>query len=131
MRRIPRISVAGVAERDGKVLIARRKPGTSIGECWEFPGGKAENGETPEDALRREWWEEMGVRPAVGELLFTGGFSNGPQTYRLLAYAIELEDARIELSEHSKAQWVDVENLDHFQFAPSDGQIVDYLLERT
>lgn len=126
----PRLSVAGVAERDGKVLIAQRKPGTSIGESWEFPGGKAEPGETPEEALRREWVEELSIRPDVGKLLFTGAFSNGPRRYSLRAYSIDLPTKKLELSEHSRVRWVEVEELPGFRFAPSDQQIVDFLIKR-
>ena len=53
--------VAGVLERDGQVLICQRKHGTRHGLRWEFPGGKMEPGETPEQALARELREELNV----------------------------------------------------------------------
>lgn len=55
--------VAGVFVRGGRLLLARRPPGRAWAGLWEFPGGKVEPGETPEDALVREWKEEMGVTP--------------------------------------------------------------------
>jgi 8-oxo-dGTP diphosphatase len=55
--------VAGVFVRDGRVLLARRPAGRAWAGLWEFPGGKVEEGETPEDALVREWQEEMDVTP--------------------------------------------------------------------
>ena len=59
--------VAAVVERDGRVLIGRRRPGQSHPLQWEFPGGKVEPGESPAQALERELKEELGIRDAVGE----------------------------------------------------------------
>jgi 8-oxo-dGTP diphosphatase len=55
--------VAGVFVREGRLLLARRPAGRPWAGLWEFPGGKVEDGETPEDALVREWREEMDVTP--------------------------------------------------------------------
>lgn len=55
--------VAGVFVREGRLLLARRPAGRAWAGLWEFPGGKVEEGETPEDALAREWREEMDVTP--------------------------------------------------------------------
>ena len=63
-----RVVVAAVVERDdGRFLLARRLPGAHLGGLWEFPGGAIEEGETPEEALAREFVEELGVRITVGE----------------------------------------------------------------
>lgn len=62
--------VAGVFVREGRLLLARRPAGRAWAGLWEFPGGKVEAGETPEDALVREWREEMDVTP-VGLTPFT------------------------------------------------------------
>ena len=58
--------VAAILERDGKVLIGRRKPEQSHPLKWEFPGGKVEPGETPEQALARELQEELAIPNAAG-----------------------------------------------------------------
>ena len=57
---------AGILEENGCVLIARRRPGTHMGGKWEFPGGKIEAGESPEQSLARELQEELGVRARIG-----------------------------------------------------------------
>ena len=67
--------VAAVVERDGRYLITRRLEGTHLAGLWEFPGGKILPGEKPEDALRRELQEELGVEAEVGELI--GVFQSG------------------------------------------------------
>ena len=71
-----RETTAGVAIKDGKVLVAKRAKGGPISEMWEFPGGKNRYGETIEDTLKREWLEELGVDVAVGEKLLQVDFIN-------------------------------------------------------
>jgi 8-oxo-dGTP diphosphatase len=61
--------VAAVVWRDGRLLMTQRPPGGPLGLQWEFPGGKIESGESPEDALVREIHEELGVRARAGETL--------------------------------------------------------------
>ena len=92
-----RISTAGVVLRGEKVLVALRKPGTSIGESWEFPGGKVKRGERPVEALQREFREELGIGVEVGTLIFEGRFSNRGQDYLLHAYNVELESEEFRL----------------------------------
>jgi ADP-ribose pyrophosphatase len=53
---------AGLIARDGRYLIARRRPGVHLGGFWEFPGGKKESGESLEECLHRELWEELNIR---------------------------------------------------------------------
>lgn len=66
----PRLRVAAaVVRRDGALLMTQRPPGGPIGLLWEFPGGKIEAGETPEQALSREIREELGVEARTGETL--------------------------------------------------------------
>jgi 8-oxo-dGTP diphosphatase len=58
--------VAAIIQREGRILICRRKPDQPHPLKWEFPGGKVEDGESPADALRRELAEELGIRGATG-----------------------------------------------------------------
>lgn len=66
---MPRLVVAAVIQRDGRVLVSQRPPEKHYPLQWEFPGGKVEAGESPEAALRREIREELGVDIRVGDLI--------------------------------------------------------------
>ena len=70
--------VAGALVRDGRLLLARRPDGDPLSGFWELPGGKVESGETPEQALDREWREELGTAVLSAEpLAFASGAPNG------------------------------------------------------
>jgi 8-oxo-dGTP diphosphatase len=126
-----RISTAGVAEKEGRYFLALRKPGTSIGECWEFPGGKAEEGESSTEALSREFMEEFGVIIKVGKLLCTGSFRNGPKLYRLEAYSITFPTGtpseKNKYPEHQRTGWFTLEECRNREIAESDSIILDYI----
>ncbi len=63
------IVAAGIVIEHGKVLLSRRKKGSHLAGLWEFPGGKAEAGEDPRAALRRELEEELGITTRIGEIV--------------------------------------------------------------
>ena len=63
------IVAAGIVIEHGRVLLSRRKKGAHLAGLWEFPGGKAEAGEDPRAALRRELEEELGITTEVGEII--------------------------------------------------------------
>jgi 8-oxo-dGTP diphosphatase len=60
---------AAILRKEGKILIAKRQSGDAFEGKWEFPGGKIEEGETPEQCLRRELFEEFGIDASIGNLL--------------------------------------------------------------
>ena len=89
----PRLRVAAaVVRRDGRWLMTQRPPGGPLGLQWEFPGGKIEPGETPEQALEREVREELGVGATAGATLAieTHDYPDGP-TVEIVFIACELE----------------------------------------
>ncbi|HOX17454.1 MAG TPA: (deoxy)nucleoside triphosphate pyrophosphohydrolase [Spirochaetales bacterium] len=124
---MPARSVAGIAIRDGLVLVGRRKPGGELGGRWEFPGGKMEAGETPAETLRREYLEELGVEVEVGERLGVYEFSRGERRFTLEAWTVTLsEDAR-EHPEHDELRWVTREGLEALDLADSDRGLLGFL----
>ncbi|MBN1649388.1 MAG: NUDIX domain-containing protein [Spirochaetales bacterium] len=121
------ISLAGVAERNGKYFMALRKPGTAIGESWEFPGGKAEPGESHEQTLLREYTEEFASDIETGELIFESRFSNGNRDFILYVYKISFSGDMHFHPEHQKCAWVSPDDFDTLPMAESDRQIADFL----
>ncbi len=68
------IVTCAVIERNNQVLIAKRKRGNPLENKWEFPGGKIEPGETPEECLKREPWEEFGIDASVKDFLCSSSY---------------------------------------------------------
>lgn len=124
------LSTAGIAENNGKVLVAQRKMGGALGGKWEFPGGKVEYHETPQDGLVREFREEFNVGIEVGSLIYEGRFSNKNVHYELKAYKVKLLDGVIELREHQRADWLYPEDILKLDLADSDRPIAE-LIRRT
>ena len=124
------ISVAGVARRGTTVLVMHRLPGGSVGGLWEFPGGKTEEGERPEDALRREWKEETGLEITVGDEIARGGFQHKGQAFTLIAFNVNLPsiDSKPALREHDDFQWVKIDKLPGLSLVESDRIAVEVIL---
>ncbi|GHV87929.1 NUDIX hydrolase [Spirochaetia bacterium] len=122
-----RVSVAGIAVEGKKLFVARRVPGGDLGEKWEFPGGKAEEGETDEEALVREFQEEFGIRVTVGPLLASAVFEHRGQSLTLHAYLITLSSHDFTLSEHTEWDWVTIEGIEQLDFAGSDLKLLPAL----
>ena len=124
-----RITTAGVLVKDQKYFVAKRDTGGAIGGLWEFPGGKNRWGETEEQTLMREYQEELGLEVQVGVLIHSHDFINKGTLYHLKAYLITAKDFdQLPLSVHTSFKWVDKEELETLEFAPSDKRIVETIL---
>jgi 8-oxo-dGTP diphosphatase len=123
---------AAVMIREGKVLIARRAAGRHLGGKWEFPGGKVEQGETPEECLARELKEEFEVEVKVGGFLMESVFhyDDVGTTIRLLAYQTEYLGGNFRLRDHDKTEWVSPDELKKYELAPADVPIANALSEK-
>lgn len=120
---------AAVVRRDGRVLIARRLPGGERPGLWEFPGGKVERGETPEEGLRRELREELAVEAEVGPLLVTVCHDYPDKAIQLLAYQCTVTQGEPRAVECAEVRWVRPEELASYPVAPADEPIVRRLLD--
>jgi len=118
--------VAAVIERDSRYLITRRLEGTHLAGLWEFPGGKLLPGEQPEDALRRELKEELGVEVAVGELIQTVDWTYPEKTVRLLFFRCALAGEPAPL-EGQEMRWVAAADLPTYGFPEADATLITRL----
>ena len=115
---------AAVIERDGKILIARRKRDDSQAGKWEFPGGKLEAGETPEACLKRELREELGIETEVGAFFCSSRFVYPHMAVELLVYRTSYVSGEIALHEHDRVEWVAPEALSEVDFSEADKPVV-------
>jgi 8-oxo-dGTP diphosphatase len=122
--RSPRVIVAAIIVRDGRVLACERSAPPEVAGRWEFPGGKVEPGETDEAALARECAEELGVRVAVGARVGPDvPLAHGRAVLRVFAVALLNGDVPRNL-EHTAMRWLAVDELDTVPWLPADTPIV-------
>ena len=113
------IVVAGVLHREGKILAYRRPMNKKLGGKWEFPGGKVEEGENPEQALAREWKEELGIAVQVGPVLDVLRAPSEGKDVLLLFYACASDEEPRSL-EGGTPMFVRPEETGEMDFAPMD-----------
>lgn len=115
-------SAAGIVLKNNKVFIAFRIPGGEMGERWEFPGGKVEEGESYQDTLIREYREEFGVDVTVGRHIADARFDHAGKTVELSAYEVFLPEnaGHFTLSEHTDTRWASLAEVRTLPFVDSD-----------
>jgi len=118
---------AAVIEKDGLVLIAKRKKGKKLGEKWEFPGGKLEPGETPRECLKRELEEELEIDADVGDFLCSVVYENPDFSFELLAFRVPSFRGTPVLREHEEFRWVRREDAAAYDLADSDRAAIERL----
>ena len=116
--------VAAVVVRQGQILATQRGYG-DYENWWEFPGGKVESGETPEQALVREIHEELNAAIEVGDYLCTAEYDYPTFHLSMRCYLCRLVDEGFELLEHHAARWLDAATIDDVQWLPADVQVVE------
>ena len=119
--------VAALIVRGGRLLIARRPEGRHMAGRWEFPGGKLEKGESPEDAVEREIREELGLAVRAGRIYQAIAYSYPEKDVLLLFYAAAVVSGEPRPIEEAEIRWVTVEELDGYVFAPVDEMLVQRL----
>ena len=120
---------AAIIIENNKVLLTRRAPGEKHAGWWEFPGGKVEPGEPPENCLRRELREELEIDAAIGKKLIENIHRYDTGAIRLMAYHATILSGTPCLHVHDEYQWVDVSDLNQYQLLPADVPIAEYLQE--
>ncbi len=119
---------AGVIYHNGKILIAQRRKDKSLGGLWEFPGGKIEAGETPEQTLAREIQEEFGIRITVGKYLMEHTFEYPTFLLKMYVHEATWDGAgQIVICDHEQYDFVSLEQMDDFEFAGADYPVIEFL----
>jgi len=125
-RRVTTVA-AGVVEHNGRILIARRKVGLNFAGYWEFPGGKLEDDESPQNCLMREFEEELSIEIKVGEYIGQSWLKKSGKNIHLVAFRCEFIKGDINLTVHDEFAWVIKSQLSSYKMAPADVPIVKSL----
>ena len=120
--------VAAVIKKQNKVFVTQRGYG-EFKDGWEFPGGKIEQGETPQEALKREIKEELDAEIEVGKLIDIVEYDYPTFHLSMQCFWCELKQDKIELKEHEAAKWLTKETLDSVDWLPADIAVVGALKE--
>ncbi len=125
------VAAAVLIDRDGRVLLAQRPDGKSMAGLWEFPGGKVQEGESPELALVRELREELGIDVTTSCLAPLTFASHAYQGFHLLMplYAIRVWDGEPESREGQALKWVALNQLRDYPMPPADLPLVPLLFD--
>ena len=118
--------VAAIIVRDGRIFATQRGYGDWKG-WWEFPGGKIEPGECPQEALKREIQEELEAEITVGELLETVEWDYPAFHLTMHCFMCTLESETMNLKEHEASAWLTKENLRSVKWLPADDIILEKL----
>lgn len=121
---------AAVLEKDGRILLAKRKKGRYLDNQWELPGGKIDPGETPEQCLKRELKEEFTIEVEIGPFIGTAYFKNRVVDLELLVYEVAYISGNFELLEHEAIEWVLPEIIESYDLVDSDRVVVRELISR-
>lgn len=120
--------VAAIIKSNNRIFATQRAHGSFAGG-WEFPGGKIEPGETPEEALVREIREELDTEIAVGELFETVEYDYPTFHLSMRCYWCSVVSGELELKEHAAARWLSKEELFDVAWLPADIELIKKIQE--
>lgn len=128
-RKILLVAACALVDGDGRILLAQRPQGKSLAGLWEFPGGKVERGETPEETLVRELEEELGIKtriPCLAPLTFA---SHTYETFHLLMplYVCRRYEGIAVGREGQAIKWVRPQALRDYPMPPADEPLIPFL----
>ncbi|MET0358038.1 MAG: 8-oxo-dGTP diphosphatase MutT [Pararhizobium sp.] len=130
-RRLLLVAACALIDGDGRILLAQRPEGKSMAGLWEFPGGKVETGETPEETLIRELEEELGIRTKVACLAPLTFASHAYADFHLLMplYVCRRYEGVPQGREGQALKWVRAKALRDYPMPPADEPLIPYLMD--
>ena len=117
------VVAAIIHDAEGRIFATQRGYG-EWKDWWEFPGGKMEAGETPEEALKREIWEELETRIVVERFVETVEWDYQQFHLTMHCYLCHVESGHLELKEHEAAKWLNKDELESVNWLPADRDLV-------
>ena len=122
------VAAAVIREMPGaSVLLTQRPPGAHLAGYWEFPGGKVEDGEDPQDAVLRECREEIELDLRVIDILDVAWHSYEEKDVLLLFYDCRVEGGELTHTGVADSAWVEPEDLDGYELPPPDARLIEKL----
>ena len=118
--------VAAIIHDEGRIFATQRGYG-DYKDGWEFPGGKMELGESPEEALKREIWEELETKIIVEHLVQTVEYDYPKFHLKMHCFWCHIESGQLVLKEHEAARWLKPEELESVDWLPADKVVVKKL----
>lgn len=123
------VKVVAAVIREGNRIFATQRGYGDFKDGWEFPGGKVEAGETPQEALEREIREELDTDIQVGELIKTVEHDYPTFHLSMDSFWATVRSGNLELREHEAARWLTKDTLDTVDWLPADQGLVDRIRE--
>lgn len=117
--------ITSVDENGNKTVLATQRGYGDFKGGWEFPGGKIENGETPQEALAREIREELKIEIEVGQLLDTVDYTYPTFNLIMECFWAVIKSGNMVLMEHESAKWLTPEKLYSVEWLPADLELID------
>lgn len=119
--------VAALIYRGERFMICQRPEGKAQALLWELAGGKVEPGETKEQALMREFQEELAVGLKVGDVYIEVTHPYDEGTIHLTVFSAEIVDGEPKLLEHRDLRWITVDEMEQYSFCPADKPVLERL----